>query len=84
MYKAGMVYIVFKIKKLKLIQSYPVTQEYVYWRYYYTYTACTGIAVVQQHFHQNLLFKLYQVKEKKYNKYQSLFLQTDAWIICSW
>ena len=33
--------------------------------------------MVQQHFHQNLLFKLYQVKEKKYNKYQSLFLQTD-------
>ena len=36
-----------------------------------------SIAVVQQHFHQNLLFKPYQVKEKKYNKCQSLFLQTD-------
>ena len=33
--------------------------------------------MVQQHFHQNLLFKLYQVKEKKYNKYQSLLLKTD-------
>ena len=33
--------------------------------------------MVQQHFHQNLLFKLYQAKEKKYNKYQSLFLETD-------
>ena len=33
--------------------------------------------MVQQHFHQNLLFKLYQVKEKKYNKYKSLLLQTD-------
>ena len=33
--------------------------------------------MVQQHFHQNLLFKLYQAKEKKYNKYKSLFLQTD-------
>ena len=33
--------------------------------------------MVQQHFHQNVLFKLYQVKEKKYNKYQSLFLQTN-------
>ena len=28
--KSGIVYIVFKIKKIKLIQSYAVTQEYVY------------------------------------------------------
>ena len=34
--------------------------------------------MVQQHFRKNLLFKIYQVKEK-YNKYQSLLLKTDTY-----
>ena len=41
--------------------------------------------MVQQHFHKNLLFKIYQVKEKKYNKYKSLLFQTDmhkSFVLC--